>query len=88
MANETASFACFSKLKQQIESKKRDLVVKKLKTEAIVPLEDLEAEIEENTQNLEKIVNIISDLPKRLQNPQVPRSLQFHPYNQTHVYQS
>ena len=62
LENETASFENISKLKQQIESKKRDLLAKNLEIEAIIPLEDLEAEIEENTQTLEKIDNIVFDL--------------------------
>ena len=75
LENETASDENISKLKQQIESKKRDLRAKNLEIEAIIPLEDLEAEIEENTQTLEEIDNIVFDLQNRLQNPQVPRSI-------------
>ena len=61
LENETASFENISKLKQ-IETKKRDLVAKNLEIEAIILLEDLEAEIEENTQTLEEIDNIVFDL--------------------------
>ena len=74
LEGDTASIENISKLKQQIELKKRDIVTKNLEIEAIIPLEDLETENEENSQALEKIDNIIFDLQKRLQNPQLPRN--------------
>ena len=85
MENETASVDNISKMKQ-IESKKRDPVAKNLEIEAIIPLEDLEAEIEENTQTLEEIDNIVLICRNdyKIYKFQCP----FHPHNQKHVYQS
>ena len=74
LEGDTASIENISKLKQQIELKKRDIVTKNLEIEAIIPLEDLETEIEENTREIEEIDTIIFDLQKRLQNPQLPRN--------------
>ena len=87
LENETASSEKISKLKQQIESKKHDLVAKNLEKEAILPVKDLEAEIGENTQTLEEIDNIVFDLQKSLYYKIHKFQGPFHPHNQTRVYQ-
>ena len=48
-----------SDMKQQIESKQRDLVANKYEKEAIYPPEDPEAEIKDNTHGLDEIDNSI-----------------------------